>query len=190
MFIALTGTPGTGKTTLAQQLRNKEITVIHFQDFAIQHGCNEGFDVEKNSHIIDIDKVNNALSSVNDAEDIIVIEGHLSHLLNSIDKVIILRCHPKILFQRLQHKQWKQQKIMENLEAEILDVILCETMEGFAAQAVFELNTSHKTPEQLMSMITRLIKNDFLPDQQIQPGQIDWSDLLLDTSWMEENNGS
>ncbi|MFO8078320.1 MAG: adenylate kinase family protein [Thermoplasmatota archaeon] len=190
MFIALTGTPGTGKTSLSQQMRMQDINVIDFHDFALKHHCDQGYDAEKDTLIIDIDKVNKALASVDQHDDSIVIEGHLSHLLDPIEKVIILRCHPKILFKRLQQKGWKRQKIRENLESELLDIILCETMETYAAEDVFELDTSNQPSELLVSMITQLIKNDFTTDQQMKPGHIDWSDLLLDTTWMEENNGS
>ncbi len=190
MFIALTGTPGTGKTTLAQQMRKHDITVIDFHDFALKHHCDQGYDAEKDTLVIDIDKVNKALASVDQHDNLIVIEGHLSHLLVPIEKVIILRCHPKILLKRLKQKGWKQQKIKENLQSELLDIILCETMEKYAAEDVYEIDTSNQPSEQLGSMITQLIKNDFTTDQQMKPGHFDWSDLLLDTAWMEENNGS
>ena len=190
MFIALTGTPGTGKTTLASQLQKENITVISFQDFALKHHCDEGYDQEKDTRIIDIDKVNQALEKIDQQDQTIIIEGHLSHLLSPIKKVIILRCHPKILYKRLQQKDWKNQKIKENLEAEMLDIILCEIMDIYPPRDVFEIDTSYHTSTQLSSTINNLINNQFTVDPQMKPGQIDWSESLIDSNWMEENNGS
>lgn len=189
MIIALTGTPGTGKTTIATLLQ-QYITVIDFQKFAITHHCEVGYDSDKDSIIIDVDKVNIALQNHINSSKSVLIEGHLSHLLTAVEKIIILRCHPKTLLKRLNEKGWKQQKIKENLEAEMLDVILSESIEIHSEENISEIDTTNQSPNSIVTSIKSLINSHFKKDIATRPGSIDWSEYLIHINWMEELNGS
>ncbi|MEM0022632.1 MAG: AAA family ATPase, partial [Archaeoglobaceae archaeon] len=70
-MIALTGTPGCGKTTVAEELKRRGYRVISVKEFAEMHGCarKEGDDV-----IVDVGKLSRHRFDG-------IIEGHLSHLL-------------------------------------------------------------------------------------------------------------
>ena len=130
MKIALTGTPGTGKTTIASILeKNYSVKNIHLHQFAQNENLVEGYDKKRRSDIIDIDALNKRFIEKTKDEPLVLIDGHLSHFLISVDMVIVLRCHPSILRTRLQEKQWSKEKINENLEAEILDVIESESVD-------------------------------------------------------------
>ena len=64
-----------------------------------------------------------------DIEEDVMFEGHLSHLLR-VDLAVVLRCSPKVLKERLEAKGWRESKIMENVEAEAVDVILVEALDA------------------------------------------------------------
>ena len=87
-----------------------------------------------------------------------IIEGHLSHLL-SVESAIILRCDPIVLGERLKAKDWQKEKIKENVGAEILDVIKIEAYESL--EKVFEIDTSHKTAEEVADAIEDILKGDY-----------------------------
>ncbi len=186
MIIALTGTPGTGKTTIAALLSQQGHRVIDFHQFALDHHCDHGYDDHHESVIIDEKEVNETLKTIHESNTSIIIEGHLTHLLSIAQKIIILRCNPTILLKRLQTKRWSKQKIMENIEAEMLDIILCESIDLHYKKDIFEIDTSHKTPQYIADRIQHLIDHQFNENESMKPGNIDWTSYLLDTRWKEK----
>jgi adenylate kinase len=179
MIISITGTPGTGKTSVAVILKSKGFEVIDLNKEADDNNFLTGKDKIRDSYIVDIEKFNNYIFEKYRDNEIVFIEGHLSHLLKNADKIIILRCYPKILKKNLLKKGWKKEKIKENLEAEILDVILCETYEIHKEDNIFEINTSDKTIEEISDIIIELSKNKFKSNKKYRIGKIDWSEEIL-----------
>ena len=100
--LALTGTPGVGKTTVSSLLADVGYQVETVQDIAQRFGCIDDVDSEDGARPIDIDELNTQIHSEwkNNPIKSIVIDGHLSHLL-PVDCVVILRCSPSVLRKRL-----------------------------------------------------------------------------------------
>lgn len=179
MLVAITGTPGTGKTSVSNEIRKKGFNVIDLNNIA----CEKDFIIKKdkirNSYIVDTNKLNKFIKKNFLSDKIIFIEGHLSHLLNCIDKVILLRCHPEKLENNLQKKGWSKNKIKENIEAEILDIILCETIEIHSKKNIFEIDTSDKSLIEVAKIILNLTKNKFKNNKNYKIGYINWSEEIL-----------
>ena len=110
MWIALTGTPGTGKSSIATLLQKQGYTTVRLHQLAKEYNCTDGIDTKRNSQLIDVDKLNNTVKNNFALDALIFFEGHLGHLLKAIDKVIILRCHPKKLKKRLMKKKFQPTK--------------------------------------------------------------------------------
>ena len=70
-----------------------------------------------------------------------VCRGPLCPLL-PCDRIVVLRCRPDVLKQRLAPRKYREEKIRENAEAEALDVFLIETVEEFDPDQIFELDTT------------------------------------------------
>jgi adenylate kinase len=179
MFVALTGTPGTGKSTVAQLLQQKGYTVLDLHTIAVEQHCIIGVDSRRQSQIIDTDKVDSYIQQTYASQTLCFIEGHLSHLLSSVEKIILWRCHPRILRTRLAQRGWSKAKIEENVEAEILDVILCETLDRYPREHIFEIDASTMSPEEMLSCIQDLIDHNFEERENYKVGCIDWSEELL-----------
>lgn len=177
MIIAITGTPGVGKTTVADILSERGFAIYSLKDIAIQHGFIEGYDRKRRSIIIDINKLDKYISKMN--QKIVLIEGHLSHLLKNISYTIILRCHPRELRKRLEKKKWNKKKILENIQAEALDVILVETVENHHSDTIFEIDTTKLKPRVIADIIADIIDNGFILEDRFKIGRIDWSEELL-----------
>lgn len=188
MKIALTGTPGTGKTSITRLLDKKyHIKTINLHQFAKHEGLVEEYDQRRRSDIIDIDSLNKRFIEKTKDESTVIIDGHLSHFLTCIDMVIVLRCHPKTLRTRLNEKQWTEKKINENIQAEILDVIESEAVDLHSVDKVIEMDTSHHSIEDLTGIIQHLIASGFKEKVQYHPGKIDWTDILMNDefNWSE-----
>lgn len=163
MIVAITGTPGVGKTDVAEALSGKGYVVKSVSELAERHDTIVG--EEMGSRVIDTE----TLSSQIDRSEFSILEGHLSHQL-SPDMVIVLRCNPKILKERLDKKGWEEDKILENLEAEITDSIL---MEAMSLKNTYEIDTSERGVEEVADIIIRLI-NEGDRSEEFKPGKIDW----------------
>ena len=187
MIIALTGTPGTGKTSIASILNKKyEIETLHIHSFAKQENIIDDFDVKRKSDIIDIEILNDKIKKNVNQDSLIVLDGHLSHLLSCPSKVIVLRCNPIILETRLKTKEWNKEKIRENIEAEILDLIETEAVELHSIDNVVEIDTSNYSINEIAKIIHEMIKSNFSDKAKFSPGTIDWSEMLLkdEFNWM------
>jgi adenylate kinase len=179
MRVALTGTPGVGKTAVASVLTKKGHLVVHLHRFAQRNNCIVGRDVKRKSQLIDVDVLNRCIEQEYPTTDMVLFEGHISHLLRCMDKIVILRCHPTQLKQRLQKKKWSVKKIKENVEAEILDVILCEAVELHPVDNIFEIDTTQQTVTEVALGIQAIIQSNFQPTKTYTIGKIDWSEEIL-----------
>jgi len=187
MILALTGTPGTGKTTIAHVLKKKEINVIDLKNIAEIHDFIESYDKKRLTNVIDISAVDRYLKTQYSSQDQLVIEGHLSHLLTCVQTCIVLRCYPKILKKRLQERDWSWKKIRENVEAELLDIILCEALEHHGTNNVYEIDTSTSQINEIADEIYQVI-NGKTSDKIVKPGSFDWSECLFDSTIMENKS--
>ena len=101
----------------------------------------------------------------------IVVDGHYSHdLIDEPTKVIVLRKAPWELYEVLQNRLYSYDKVWENLEAEIMGVIMEETLENYPTEIIHECNTTAKTPEESVAEIIKVINKETKPS--ITP--IDW----------------
>ena len=106
--IAVTGIPGCGKTTFCNYLKQEKISVLDLAK------ANNAILLE-NSRVetveIDLEKLNKSLKLdwKESPSENLFIDGHLSHHL-PVDRIILLRCRPYILEERLKKRNWPENK--------------------------------------------------------------------------------
>tara|TARA_B110001452_G_C15121694_1_gene390947 strand:+ start:371 stop:904 length:534 start_codon:yes stop_codon:yes gene_type:complete len=154
--VAITGTPGTGKTTLCEALE-KSFSVLSLQELAEQYGCLDTVDAVDDSAPLDIHLL--AEKWHNDGEGITFIDGHLSHLLE-VDAIVILRCNPIQLKQRLESRAYSQPKTAANVEWEMLSGTWSELLEFEIEAPILELDSTSLTIEEMKSQIVEWLNND------------------------------
>ena len=164
MRIALTGTPGTGKTSVSGILSSRGHSILNLTEFIKQNDLREEYEEERDTYEVDTDRLNEALK---DREDIIF-ESHLAHFLD-VDLIIVLRCKPDVLAQRLRDRGYGPCKVRENMEAELLDVILCESVDS--GTPTFVADTTSCTPEETADAVEDIMKGD---TDGHMPGDITW----------------
>lgn len=150
MIIAITGTPGVGKSRLSKVLsKNLGFNVLHLNREIKRHRLYSGYDKKRKTYIADMKKVDKFVKNLTSKGDWII-DSHLSHLLPTklVDKVIVLRCDIKELERRLKKKRWNKAKIQENIEAEMVDVISYESKKH---KKVLEI--TYKGPKSLHRII-------------------------------------
>jgi adenylate kinase len=166
MMCGITGTPGTGKSSVASELGQRGYHVIHMTDIVQPYVT--GKDPERDTLIVDVGRWAEEFEPVEG-----IVEGHLAHFL-PCDRTIVLRCRPDILRERLIKRGYHIAKVNENVEAEALDVILIETLEERDPDTVLELDTTPLSPEECADRIGQFIRAEIPPSH----GSIDWSAYL------------
>src|SRR5687768_11774836 len=97
--VALTGTPGVGKTTLAALAAKAGWRVVDVKAWARAEGCVVGHDAVDAADVIDVRRL--AKRVPRDDGSKVLYEGHLSHLLG-LDLAWVVRCDPGVLRGRLE----------------------------------------------------------------------------------------
>ena len=161
MIVAISGTPGTGKTEVARVLVEKlneergveSWRLIDLNKMAEQKKLYSGYDKKRDCRIVDIDALSQEIGRIGDQD--IVVESHYAHEMPA-DLIIILRANPGELRGRLIKKSWKTAKVEENIMAEIMEVCKSEALE--TGKRVFEVDTTKKKPEKVAEEILSLIE--------------------------------
>lgn len=162
MKIAVTGTPGTGKTTATDLLETDDTTfdydVVHLNELVHDEELTTGIDEERGSVVADLEAISNWLD---DREDV-VFESHLAHYFDA-DRVVVLRAHPEQITERLRERGERTATADENAESEALDVILTESVERHGTDVIYEIETTEITPEHVAQRIANVIAGEYEP---------------------------
>ena len=143
MIIAITGTPGTGKTTVARKLGDMiGWEVIGLNELASRKGLFSGFDRDRYVRIVDIDALKKEIRGLWYAGKNVIIESHFAHDIAS-DLVFVLRANPDSIRKRGKAKGWKKRKTEENVQAEIMEECKLDAIEQ--GRDIIEIDTTGKS---------------------------------------------
>jgi adenylate kinase len=159
--ILITGTPGTGKTTLAREICEATgLNYISINEIAKENNYYCDYDQELQSYELDEDRV------LDEIEDIMKEGGNLVDYHGCdffperwFDMIFVLRTSNTVLYERLEKRNYSQRKLEENIQAEIFQTILDEAKESYNPGIVFELASN--TPDEMennLNEIQNLIK--------------------------------
>jgi len=126
--IAISGTPGTGKSTLATYL--EKTLKLPRLDLHDHYKISTGYDRSGKCYDIDIKKFEKLVKEK--SKEGLIIDSHISHLLpkKMLDLCIIMTCsNLKKLESRLIGRKYSKKKIRENLDSEIFQICLNEAKE-------------------------------------------------------------
>jgi adenylate kinase len=73
---------------------------------------------------------------------------------------VVLRLDPVILAKRLRARNWPKLKIWENVEAEMIDVSLYDSLKTLGKNRVLEIDATGKHPEELVRKILRALSRN------------------------------
>ncbi len=172
MLVAISGTPGTGKSSACSDLERRGYLVVDLDEVARREGFIEGRDARRGTDEVNVDALRKSLQV---SAKIGFLKSHYSHLMD-VNLAIILRCKPSDLRSRLEARGWPPEKVRENVEAEAIDVILQEAVGRLPF--VFEVDTTAATPRETAEAILAILQGKTVGHE---PGSVDWTSEVL--SW-------
>jgi len=172
MLVAVTGTPGTGKSSACDVLARRGYPVVDLDELARKEGLVTGRDELRETDEIDVDALREGLHV---PAKVAFVKSHYSHRMD-VDVAIVLLCRPSVLRTRLETRGWPAAKVRENVEAEAIDAILQEAVEHL--KSVYEVDTTEATPQETAQAILGILQGKTTGHE---PGTVDWTSEVL--SW-------
>ena len=158
--IIVTGTPGTGKTTVAKLISTRlGYTYIDVNEVIKQHNICDEYDNQRMCTIVDADKLKSILEKlIKDNKENLVIDSHMSQVISPklVKFCIVTRCELKVLKKRLEERGYNETKIRENLDAEIFENCLTEAQDN--NHNIHIVDTTHLNEKQLIEDVKAWLK--------------------------------
>jgi adenylate kinase len=146
-IIGICGTPGTGKKTVAP-------IVASLVGLPAPLSINSL--ARKGAAEVDPKLLRKKLLKINPGRAVVF--GHLlPHVLDRSEAgiVAVLRCEPSVLRKRLEGRGYSPAKVVENVEAELIGVVLDECVRRFGRELVREYDTSSASARRVAGAIAR-----------------------------------
>ncbi len=159
----IAGVPGVGKSTVAGAVAERlGCPVIGVSELAAKEGALLGRDEERDTDIVDLPKLKEKIvEAISATEGPIIVEGHYAYDVVPSDLVshaLVLRRAPWVLKKELRERGYSEEKIRENVEAELLDVPLVEAIEALGPDLVCEADTTGRTPEETVDEVLGILE--------------------------------
>ena len=175
IVILISGTPGTGKTTvsslLSRELHGEHIDLTHLVK---EMGLSQGWDDIRATTIADLKALRIAVVKIlDDSKKPVIIDGHYSPDIVSREKVtliIVLRRAPWVLREDLRARGYSPIKIRENVEAELLGTCLVDALATQDTRKICEIDTTRMDPKETVKLIIAILEGD----TDCHHGVIDW----------------
>ena len=174
-IIIVTGVPGTGKTTVSKMLSERVGGVhIDLSELVKKEKLHSHFDEERQTLVVDLEKLENKIELLaSKTEKQVILDGHLAQIAVSsglVSYAFVLRRAPWELERVLKMRGWPSEKVLENVEAELIDVVLVETLENIDENKVCEVDTTGMTSEETVTRILEVMEGSV----SCKYGSVDW----------------
>jgi len=157
MQLLITGSPGTGKTTIAKMLAKRlKCKYINELDFSLKKGLGK-WDHESGELVVPLSALKRELSKELAKEKDIIVEGHLlCETKLPVDYVVLLRVHPEILEERLRRKQYEELKVADNVFCEGIDYCKKHVSRRYAESKIIEIKNEGNINNTIKNILKEL----------------------------------
>jgi len=171
----LTGTPGTGKTTIAKKIAAETGARLIDANALVK---SKALWFNRARHEADLAalkreiarEIRNALASRKG----FVAEGHLlCEFALPCDACVVLRCEPRELARRLKKRGYPKKKVSENVLCEILDYCLVKAEDAYGTKKTIQIDVSNASKSTKSSKLVDAAAKRRSDD-------VNWSGVLLD----------
>ncbi|KAK6926828.1 hypothetical protein RJ641_008547 [Dillenia turbinata] len=154
--ILVTGTPGTGKTTMSSALAEAtQLRHVNVGELVRQKNLHDGWDQEFDCYVINEDLVCDELEDMME-EGGVIVDYHGCDFFPErwFDRVVVLQTDNTVLYDRLARRGYTGAKLSNNVECEIFQTILEEAKSSYAEDIV--VSTKSDTVEDITRNVAEL----------------------------------
>ncbi len=183
--IVVTGTPGTGKTSLCRHIVRKNRGWVHLDlgRFVVKANAVIEYDRSLKTNIVDTGVLKKALythiqRSVERGVRLLI-DGHYAAEVapsKYVDYCLVLRCRPDVLWRRLRKiKGYGEEKARRNVESELTDYCYLAAKLHLKNRRVVQLDTTRMSIRKLYARFMECYEDDF----RHEGDRVDWTSFLL-----------
>ena len=155
MSLVITGNPGVGKHTIANEImKNEDYDLLDINKIAIESNNKEKDEI---SFEVDVENLKKYMKNLLTSKSLIV--GHLAPYViekSDFNVAIILRKNPYKLAEIYQIRKYSNEKAKENLGSEILGIIAHDTISKFGDEKTLQIDNTKLTPQETIKKIQLL----------------------------------
>ena len=179
-MLVLTGNPGVGKHTTASEImkQNAMYEIIDINNLAIELGL-----TEKAKETLEVYVAELKIKMKQKVSNNSLIVGHLAPYVldeSDVDVVIVLRKNPMDLIKVFKNRGYSKEKIKSNTTTEFIGVTFNDSISSFGEEKTFQIDTTNKTPEQVTSIIDKIVNGKNKGDI------VDWFHLVDKNAAIQE----
>ena len=179
-MLVLTGNPGVGKHTTASEIikQNAMYEITDINNLAIELGL-----TEKAKETLEVYVAELKIKMKQKVSKNSLIVGHLAPYVldeSNVDVAIVLRKNPMDLIRVFKNRGYSKEKIKSNTAAEFIGVTLNDSITSFGEEKTFQIDTTNKTPEQVTSIIDKIVNGKNKGDV------VDWFHLVDKSAAIQE----
>lgn len=162
MRLAITGTPGVGKTTIAKRLGGLlGYKAVNEKEFCILEGIivGGGGEIDEASMEVEVElkKLERSLNKLLSKQKNIIFEGHLlCEIKGKFDVVVLVKCNPEVLERRLETRGYSDVKVQDNVFCEGIEYCKKHCYRNYPGNRVVEVDNSKDIKETLYYVIVNL----------------------------------
>jgi len=181
-MLVLTGNPGVGKHTTASEIikQNAMYEITDINNLAIELGLTEKAKETLGVYVAELKiKMKQKVSFSRYS----LIVGHLAPYVldeSDVDVAVVLRKNPMDLIKVFKDRGYSKEKIKSNTAAEFIGVTFNDSISSFGEEKTFQIDTTNKTPEQVTSIIDKIVNGKHKGDM------VDWFHLVDKNAAIQE----
>ncbi|GFR16366.1 hypothetical protein TNCT_259541 [Trichonephila clavata] len=155
--ILITGTPGTGKSTLSSELSDQSsLEWINIGQVARENNFFEEYDENLECHVLDEDRLIDELEEkMQEGGKIVDYHGCDLFPEEWFDIVFVLTTDNTILYDRLDRRGYTGKKMENNIQCEIFGTLVEEAKNAYKENIVHELKSN--TPDDMLLNIEQIL---------------------------------
>lgn len=186
-ILVVTGTPGVGKSSVSELLASRiDAKSISLGALVEKEELHFEVDRKRDTLVADMKRLRERVEEIvaNSVGDIVV-EGHYAvDIVPSEDLhlVFVLRRDPQELERVLRERLYREEKVRENLAAEVLDVCLYDAVNRCGVDSVCEVDVTGRKVEDVVEEIVQILDGK----RECRVGLVDWLGRLESEGKLDE----